>query len=88
MHITHSEEEFQQLCNSFALACDEFALTTNLKMTTIMAQGELNAAEVLTAGTTLEVVHKFLLASINCIGYFWMTNLILASERQPPHSAN
>ncbi len=58
--VAHTEQEIQEMCNSFAAACTEFELTnTELSKTVVMAQNIPAPPHVTINGTVLSVVEKF-----------------------------
>jgi hypothetical protein len=58
--VAHTEQEIQEMCNSFAAACTEFGLTISLKKTVVMAQNVPAPPHVTINGTVLSVVEKFI----------------------------
>ncbi len=57
--VAHTEQEIQEMCNSFAAACTEFELTISLSKTVVMAQNVPAPPHVTINGTVLSVVEKF-----------------------------
>ncbi len=61
--VAHTEQEIQEMCNSFAAACTEFGLTISLSKTVVMAQNVPAPPHVTINGTVLSVVEKFVYLS-------------------------
>ncbi len=57
--MAYTEQEIQEMCNSFAAACTEFRLTISLSKTVVMAQNVPAPPHVNINGTVLSVVEKF-----------------------------
>ncbi len=63
--VTHTEQEIQDMCNSFATACTEFGFTISLNKTVVMAQNVPTPPHVTIDGTVLSVVEKFVYLGSN-----------------------
>ncbi len=57
--VAHTEQEIQEMCNSFATACTEFGLSISLSKTVLMAQNFPAPPHIIINGTVLSVVEKF-----------------------------
>jgi len=56
---THSEEQLQNLMDTFSEACKDFSLTISLKKTNVMSQGTEQPPSITISNYELEVVQEF-----------------------------
>ena len=57
--VSHTADEFQELLNRFSHACKELCLIINIKKSKVMGQDVDNPPNVMTDGTSLDIMNPF-----------------------------